>query len=185
MSPADVKNMIGLAVSIAVNLLENIQLEQDNNFLDQDANLPIANMAAELKECPAYTDIVSYANGVDQRAKEMCNMNVFENSYAQFMGCQLPNMAMELNLNNIDLNSMDINNIFNSMDFDNIFNNMDFDNIFNNIDFFNNDNMDFDNIFNNMGFKNQEINNQFPVMNIIEPMLEDPCKMMKTTWLVS
>ena len=162
--------MIGLAISIAVNLLENIQLEQDNNFLDQDANLPIANMAAELKECPAYTDIVSYADGIDQRAKEMCNMNVFENSYAQFLGCQLPNMAMELNLNNIDLNNMDldINSIFNSMDFDNIFNNM-----------------DFDNIFNNVGFKNQEINNQFPVMNIIEPMLEDPCKMMKTTWLVS
>ena len=43
---------------------------------------------------------------------------------------------------------------------------------------------DLDNIFNNVGFKNQEINNQFPVMNIIEPMLEDPCKMMKTTWLV-
>ena len=175
MSPADVKNMIGLAVSIAINLLENIQLEQDNNFLDQDANLPIANMAAELKECPAYADIVSYADGIDQRTKEMCNMNVFENSYAQFMGCQLPNMAMELNLNNIDLDNMDINNIFNSMDFDNIFNN---------IDFFNNDNMDLDNIFNNVGFKNQEINNQFPVMNIIEPMLEDPCKMMKTTWLV-
>ena len=166
--------MIGLAAVIAVNLLENIQMDQDNLLeifeIDQgqqDANLPIANLAAELKECPAYDDIVSnIADPIVQHAKEKCDMDVLEKSFSKFLGCQLSKMDFNnMNFNNMDFSNMDFNNMdINNMDFNNIFNNMD---------------------FKNMDFNNMEINNPFATMDIIEPMMQDPCKTMKNTWLVS